>query len=176
MLRTDAHLPSQLGGIRTQIKDRAALVHIHSGPHIRIRIPEHLLVRTVKDIAPEGAFRLGVRLLLPVIIRKFRHGHVYELSLFLKISIISASVGIGFEQQLVRRLPAAHLVHPAGTYKHHIVRVAVVVLFLGAVLVDQVIQVRILPGLGIIDHAPQYILRMRPEVGAVSVIAGQQIP
>ena len=42
-------------------------------------------------------------------------------------------------------------------------------------LIDQIVQIRVLPSLGIIAHATQDILRMRAEVGAVAVVAGNQV-
>ena len=72
-------------------------------------------------------------------------------------------------------LPTAHFVQPAGSYEHHVVCVSVVVLLQGTILIDQVVQIRILPGLGVIDHTTQYVLRMGSEVGAIAVIACQQV-
>ena len=175
MLCPDSHFPFQFGCIRAQIYDRAALVHIDTGSHIRIAVPEDLFVRTIKDISPQCALRLSISLLLTVIIRELGHCHVIEFSFFFELSVVCHTVLIGFFQQLVRSFPAPHLIEPARSYEHHIVGIAVVIFLKRSVLVDQVIQIRVLPCLCVIDHPAQYILRMCTEVGAVSIIAGQQI-
>ena len=175
MRRANAHRPMQLCHIWPQIKNRAALIHVHACAHIGVAVPEQLLVAAVENIPPQRALRLGVGLLFPVVIGKLRHGHVHQLALFLQLAVVSAAVPIGLLQQLIGRFPASHLVHPAGADKHHVVGVAVVVFGQAAVLVDQIVQIGILPGLRVIDHAAKHILGVGAEVGAVAVIAGQQV-
>ena len=175
MGRADAHRPMQLRHVRPQIKNGAALIHVDACTHIRVAVPEHLLVAAVEDVPPQRALRLGVGLLFPVVIGKFGHGHIHQLALFFQLAVVSAAIPIGLFQQLIGRFPASHFVHPAGADKHHVVGVAVVVLGQTAVLVDQIVQVGIFPCFRIIDHTAKHILGVGAEVGAVAVIAGQQV-
>ena len=172
--RPHAHRPLQFCHIGAKIHDGAALVHIDTGAHIGITVPEHLLFAAVEDIPPERALRLPIGFFLPVILREFAHGHIRELSFFFQLPIVGAAVLIRFFQKFKGSFPAPHFIHPRRSHKHHIVSVAVVELCLIAELIDQVVQIRVLPAL--INHAPQHILRMSSEVGAISVIAGNQIP
>ena len=141
---SDTYRPLKLGSIRTKIHDSTTLIHIDTGSHIRIAVPEQLLVRTVKDISPKRAFRLIVitgidTFLLSVIIRKLRHCHINKLAFFFQITVIFTTITVGFIKKLIRLLPAPHLVHPAGSYEHHIVSIAVVIFLKITVLVDQIV-------------------------------------
>ena len=182
---TDADFPLQLGRIGSQIHDSAALIHVHAYAHIGVAVPEELLVGAVDEIAPQRALRLGIGLFLAVVVGKLRHGHVDELALLFKLTIVGAAVVIAGLEQRIGRLPPAHLVHPAGADKLHVVGIAVVELGLIAILVDEVKEVGIaLAGIGAVgvevagdvEHAPEHILRMGTEVGAVAIVAGHEIP
>ena len=181
----DANFPLQLRRIGPQIHDGAALIHIHAHAHIGIAVPEELLVGAVDEVAPQRALRLGIGLFLAVVVGKLRHGHVDELALLFKLTIVGTAVVIAGLEQRIGRLPPAHLVHPAGADKLHVVGIAVVELGLIAILVDEVKEVGIaLAGIGAVvvevaggvEHAPEHILRMGTEVGAVAIVAGHEIP
>ena len=175
MLGADTYRPLQLCSVRAQVYDSTALIHIYAGTHEGITVPEQLLVGTVQNISPQSTLRLGVGLLLTIVISELRHGHIGKLAFLLQVAVILHTVFITLLQQFVRLLPTAHFVQPAGSYEHHVVCVSVVVLLQGTILIDQVVQIRILPGLGVIDHTTQYVLRMGSEVGAIAVIACQQV-
>jgi len=175
MLGADTYRPLQLCSVRAQVYDSTALIHIYAGTHEGITVPEQLLVGTVQNISPQSTLRLGVGLLLTIVISELRHGHIGKLAFLLQVAVILHTVFITLLQQFVRLLPTAHFVQPTGSYEHHVVCVSVVVLLQGTILIDQVVQIRILPGLGVIDHTTQYVLRMGSEVGAIAVIACQQV-
>ena len=175
MLGADTYRPLQLCSVRAQVYDSTALIHIYAGTHEGITVPEQLLVGTVQNISPQSTLRLSVGLLLTIVISELRHGHIGKLTFLLQVAVILHTVFITLLQQFVRLLPTAHFVQPAGSYEHHVVCVSVVVLLQGTILIDQVVQIRILPGLGVIDHTTQYVLRMGSEVGAIAVIACQQV-
>ena len=175
MLRADTHRPLQLRRIRPKIHDGAALIHVCTDSHVRVAVPEQLFVRTIQNISPQRAFRLRQPSVLTVKVRELRHGHVVQLTFLFQLAIICHAVLVGFKKQLVGCLPASHLVHPAGTHKHHIVGITVVVFRQCPKLVNQIVKIRIFPGLRIITHTPQDILRMCAEIGAVTVIAGNQV-
>ena len=175
MFGSDADFPFQFGSIRSEVHDCPALVHIDTNSHIWVCIPEQLLVRTIKDVPPKSTFRLGVGLLLAVIVSKFRHGHVDQFALFFQLAIIFTAIGIRFQKQLIRSFPSSHLIHPARSDEHHVIRITVVILFLRTILIDQIIQIWIFPCLGIINHTAQHVLRMCTEIGSVSVIACQKV-
>ena len=163
------------GSIVAKVYQRSALVHVDACPHARIAVPEQLFLGAVQDIDPRSAFRLVVALLSTVIVGKFRHSHIDQFTALLQLPVISQSVFIGLSEKIIRRLPAAHFIQPARADKHHIVGITVIVLRQIPVLIHQVVIIRKLPGLRIIDHSAQYILRMGPEVGSVPIIACEQI-
>ena len=173
MLGTDTYRPLQLSSVRTQVNDSTTLIHIYAGTHERITIPEQLLIGAIQDISPQSTLGLGVGLLLTIIISELSHGHIGKLAFLFQVAIVLHTVFIALLQQFVRLLPTTHFVQPAGSYEHHVVCVSVVVFLQGTILVDQVVQVRVLPGLGVIDHTTQYVLGMGSEIGAVTVIACQ---
>ena len=107
---SDPHFPFQLGCIGTQINKGTALVHIDAGSHIRITVPEKLLVGSVQDISPECTFRFCIGLLTAEVICKFRHGHIFQLTFLLQLSIVGHTIFIRLFQQLIGCLPASHLV------------------------------------------------------------------
>ena len=152
MLGADTYRPLQLCSVRAQVYDSTALIHIYAGTHEGITVPEQLLVGTVQNISPQSTLRLGVGLLLTIVISELRHGHIGKLAFLLQVAVILHTVFITLLQQFVRLLPTAHFVQPTGSYEHHVVCVSVVVLLQGTILIDQVVQIRILPGLGVIDH------------------------
>ena len=123
----DTDLPAKLGCIRPEIHNRTTLIHVDTGTHIGIAIPEDLLIGAVKYVLPKCTFRLGIMLFLTVVVSKLRHSHINELTLFLKLTIVSHTVLIGLAEKLIRCLPASHLIKPAGAYKHHVVAVSVIV-------------------------------------------------
>ena len=172
----DAHRPVQLCHIGPQVDHRAALVHVQAAAQVGVGVPEILLVRAVEDVPPQGALRLGVGVARPVEVREPGHGHVLQLALRLKLGVVGHAVLVAFQQQLIGSFPPAHLVHPARAHEHHVVAVAVVVFAQAAVLVDQVVEIGVLPGVRVVDHPPQHVLGVGAEVGAVAVKAGQQVP
>ena len=172
---SDTNFPFQLCSIRAKIYNSTTLVHVDAGSHIRVAVPEQLLVGTVKNIPPEGTFRLRICLFLTEVIRKLSHGHIGKLAFLLQLTIISHTVLIRLLKKFIGCFPASHLIKPAGSYKHHVVSISVIILFKVAILINQVIKIREFPCLCIIDHTAKHILGMGSEVGAVSVITCQQI-
>ncbi len=92
MRSTYAHGPVEFRGIRTQVHERTALIHIDAGSHVRITIPEELLVGAVEYIKPQRTFGLGVSLFLTEMIGELRHRHILKLMLLLKLAVICHSV------------------------------------------------------------------------------------
>src|SRR5574344_1261953 len=162
--RSYSDTPVELCHIRPQVNYSSALIHIDTCSHKRIRIPEQLLVGTVKNIFPKGTLRFGICLPGSVVICKFRHGHIDQLTLLLKTCVICHSVLIRLFKKLIRRLPAAHLVEPSRAYEHHVVCITAVILGKMTVLIHEVVKIRILPCFGIVNHSAQDILRVRAEI------------
>lgn len=70
MLRSNPYFPFQFCSIGAQVHDGASLVHIHTGPHIGIAIPEYL---PVPGILSDFYLRICARF------AHSKHSYVYPL-------------------------------------------------------------------------------------------------
>ena len=172
---SDTYRPVKLCCIWSEVNDRTALIHVDLSSHVWIAVPEYLLVWSVQYILPKSTLRLLVCLVLSVEVSKFSHCHVDTFAFLLQITVVLHSVLVALLEQLIWSLPASHLVQPARSNEHHVVWISVVELSQMTILVDQVVQIWVLPCLAVIDHSTENVLWMCTKVRTISIVTCQQI-